>query len=312
MPETREFSEERIYMNTKVRIRIFSDLGTVSSRDLIKEAFSKFDYVTEKYTRFNQTSELSSLNRNSGHFHKVNPELFTLIEKLIQYSTLTEGAFDPTIIDLLEMYGFKKDSNYEELKDENLLKNIQTYLKTRPSFRDIKFDKTNSAIKLQAGQRIDLGSIGKGLAIDLAASVLEPVNNFIINAGGDIRAHGSKPDGPWTVGLAQHELPNKGVGGGYFGHINIINQSLAASGGWGRRVRFFHHLLNPKTGMPINEVSQTFTLANDAQTADVWATILFASGKQGPDLLDTTEEIEGMIVFADGSTYCSRGFSFIS
>ncbi|KXK08384.1 MAG: Thiamine biosynthesis lipoprotein ApbE precursor [candidate division WS6 bacterium OLB21] len=159
---------------------------------------------------------------------------------------------------------------------------------------------------------VDLGSIGKGLAIDLAASVLEPVNNFIINAGGDIRAHGSKPDGPWTVGLAQHELPNKGVGGGYFGHINIINQSLAASGGWGRRVRFFHHLLNPKTGMPINEVSQTFTLANDAQTADVWATILFASGKQGPDLLDTTEEIEGMIVFADGSTYCSRGFSFIS
>ncbi|HRP37104.1 MAG TPA: FAD:protein FMN transferase, partial [Candidatus Dojkabacteria bacterium] len=151
----------------------------------------------------------------------------------------------------------------------------------------IKLNKNNKTVQFAPRQRIDLGSIGKGYAIDLAYDVLEDFPAFMINAGGDIRIKGPKPDGEnWKIGLYKSQLPNQALPkDAYTGIIELENGSVCGSGGWARKVRFFHHLINPKTGFPINEITQTYVIAPKAIEADSWATVLFTMGERGLPLL---------------------------
>lgn len=288
-------------MNTIIRITLFSDKSTIYTQQKIQDAFGCFDQVVKKYTRFSPKSELSMLNNSGGKPIKVSQELFNLIEYMLSLAHLTNGSYDPTIIDLLETYGYDQKSSFENLEDPKLYDKIQELINIRPHFSSIKLNKKNSTIELARKQRLDLGSVGKGYAIDLAYNELSEFPAFMINAGGDIRVKGPKSDGEkWEIGLQKSQAPNKSVPKDeLIGKIQMNEGSLCGSGGWARRVRFFHHLLNPKTGMPINTISQTFTYAKTAMEADAWATILFTLGAEGLKLLED-QRISGMVVSNDG------------
>lgn len=301
----KKFEQEEVFMNTRINIQVFSDLGTVKTKEKLQEAFRCFDYVVKKYTRFDPKSELSKLNNSGGMPHKVSKELFELIEYMLELAKETNGAYDPTIIDLLESYGYKADSDFTELDDPKLYENIQKLIKARPSPSEIKLDKKNLTLTLAKRQRIDLGSIGKGYAIDLAYEKLKDTHSFMINAGGDIRVKGPKPDGnPWTISLYYAQLPNKKLHKDMtLGNVELNQGSICGSGGWARKVRYFHHLLNPKTGIPINEISQTYVQAPTAMEADAWATVLFVTGKAGLKLIKNP--IKGIIVNSSGDLFKS-------
>lgn len=293
---------ERVFMNTQIKISVISDKGTVYTHGKINDAFDQFDYVVKKFTRFDSLSELSKLNTSSGKAFVVSPELYKLVSYAIDIANKTDGAFDPTVIDLLEAYGYDKESNYSQLDNPKLMERIKHISSTRPSFKGIIFNESNSTITLKKGQRIDLGSIGKGYAIDLAKKALEEFDSFIINAGGDVYAKGNSKEGkPWKIGLYKTPLPGKERSKeDMFGAVELKNQCIAGSGGWARRVKFFHHLLNPKTGLPINNVSQTYVIANNAMDADSWATALFTMGESGLKLLKKNG-FEGIIVNSSGA-----------
>lgn len=298
----RKIEQEKVFMNTVIRITLFTDKSTVYTQQKIQDAFGCFDEVVKKYTRFSSKSELSSLNNSGGKTTKVSEELFNLIEYMLQLAQLSGGSYDPTIIDLLETYGYDQKSNFENLDDPKLYDKIQELIKIRPHFSLIKLNRLNLTVNLAKRQRLDLGSVGKGYAIDLAYKALIEFPAFMINAGGDIRVKGPKPDGKeWEIGLQKTQVPNRAlVENQLIGRVNLKEGSICGSGGWARRVRFFHHLLNPKTGMPINSISQTFTYAKTAMEADAWATILFTLGVDGLSLLEKGK-IQGVVVDNDGS-----------
>lgn len=289
-------------MNTLIQMTLFSDKATVYTQQKIQAAFDCFDQVVKKYTRFSPRSELSALNNSGGTPMKVSSELFMLIKYMLELAKLSNGSYDPTIIDLLETYGYDQKSTFENLDDPNLYLKIQKLIKTRPHFSSIKLDSKDLTIELAKRQRLDLGSVGKGYAIDLAYDLLEEFPSFMINAGGDIRVKGPKPDGSkWEIGLQKTQAPNKGLTEEkLIGRVQLNQGSLCGSGGWARKIKFFHHLLNPKTGMPINSISQTFTFAETAMKADAWATILFTLGFDGLQLLEA-QGISGMVIGNDGS-----------
>lgn len=298
----RKIEQEKVFMNTVIRITLFTDKSTVYTQQKIQYAFGCFDEVVKKYTRFSSKSELSSLNNSGGKTTKVSEELFNLIEYMLQLAQLSGGSYDPTIIDLLETYGYDQKSNFENLDDPKLYDKIQELIKIRPHFSLIKLNRSNLTVNLAKRQRLDLGSVGKGYAIDLAYKALIEFPAFMINAGGDIRVKGPKPDGKeWEIGLQKTQVPNRAlVENQLIGRVNLKEGSICGSGGWARRVRFFHHLLNPKTGMPINSISQTFTYAKTAMEADAWATILFTLGVDGLSLLEKGK-LQGVVVDNDGS-----------
>jgi thiamine biosynthesis lipoprotein len=228
---------------------------------------------------------------------------------MLSLAEITNGVFDPTIIDLLEAYGYDAGYHFAKLDDPQLNDEVAKLVKSRPSWRDIELDENKLTIKLAPQQRLDLGSVGKGFAIDLAYDVLNVFESFIINAGGDVRSKGEKNGHePWTVGLEQHPLPNRPPEPAkVIGTVELRNQALAGSGGWARRVKFFHHLLDPQTGLPRNEISQSFVLAPTALDADAWATVLFLLGQPGLDLL-AQQNLEGLIIMLDGENVTSKNF----
>lgn len=309
--QTRKIEREQVFMNTIVRIILYSDKPTIFTEEKLQEAFNCFADVVKKYTRFNSKSELAKLNNSGGKPQKVSREFFELIEFMLNLVNLTNESYDPTIIDLLESYGFSKDKNYEVLDDPGLFDRIQKLVQTRPNPSQIKLDRENYTVILAPRQRLDLGSIGKGYAVDLAYQVLEDFPAFMVNAGGDIRVKGPKPDEtPWEVGLDYSQLPNKKLHQEkLLGTIQLTDGSICGSGGWARKVKFFHHLLNPKTGTPINEISQTYVVAPTALEADPWATVLFTMGRPGLDLLEE-RGYTGLILDKNSKIYTTKNFKY--
>jgi thiamine biosynthesis lipoprotein len=181
----------------------------------------------------------------------------------------------------------------------------------RPSYKDIHLDKKNLTITLAPKQRLDMGSIGKGYAIDLAYEVLSEFPGYIINAGGDIRAKGENLLGkPWSIALYKAQLPNKIPDRhNILGKISLRNQSIAGSGGWARRVGFFHHLINPRSGLPENNSSQSYVLADEAISADAWATTVFILGQPGIELAKRMG-LEALLIDSQGQIFKTDGFLY--
>ncbi|GAB4284338.1 MAG: hypothetical protein Kow0081_1420 [Candidatus Dojkabacteria bacterium] len=270
------------FMNTLITFKVIRETeSTVDLLNSIEEGFGEFDRIVKKFTRFNENSELSNLNRQGGNWVKVSGEFFFLIEKMLEVANKSNGAFDPTVVDYLEVYGYDKNYDFSRLDNPKKLNAlVEKITKRRKSWKEIKLDKDNLRVKLAEGQKIDLGGIGKGYAIDLAFKHLSEVaKNFLIDAGGDIRVKGKNQNNEvWKIDLMTKDKKGK------FRNIGVVEledgRAIASSGSWARRVKQFHHLINPKTGKPVEKkYSTVYVEAENALTADAWATALFVNPK---------------------------------
>lgn len=290
------FSFEKIVMNTIIHLKIVTDEDEIIVKPLAKNSLKHFDYVVDKFSRFDSDSELSRLNGNNDRYYKVSEELYSLIEKTEELYNLSSGAYDPTILDVLEKYGFDKNKDYSLVDNqEKLEQELSLILKNRKNFKHIKFNKKELKINL-SGTRIDLGGIGKGYAIDLACDYLlkNNIENFVLNAGGDIRAHGMNESGNiWTAGLSIPKQPDS-----IFGKITLNNCSLASSGTWANKYKSFNHLIDTSSSRSLQKDIQTFVVSEKSIDTDSLATVLALMGQKGLELLQT-KKIGGMIVQND-------------
>ena len=309
------YCEEQVFMNTIVRIQVISDKGAIFTKKKTHSSYANFGKVVQKYSRFLETSELSILNKNSGKKMTVSEELFKLVSLSLSLAKISGGAFDPTIIDLLETYGYDKKQDFSKLDDPGLYDEIKKMVKNRPSYREIELDAKNLTIKLAPNQKIDLGSVGKGYAIDLTYKELKKeFEHFLINAGGDVRVSGLNDKGLyWKIMLYKAPLPNKAINPeDYIGMIEMEpGTSIASSGGWARRIGAFHHLLSPFDGLPINVQSQCYVVAPTAIEADSWSTLLFVEGKTALPKL-RRKNFAGLLIDFQGNISQSDNFYYSS
>lgn len=308
------YSAERVLMNTIIRIQVTSTKGTVFTKEKIEEAFSCFDHVIEHFSRFNRKSELSLLNKGELAGETLSQELYDLIKLALDTAYLTKGIYDPTIIDLLNAYGYDSASSFKGLKNPKLADEIKKLIQNRPSFKEIELDSEKRMVKLVKGQKLDLGSVAKGYAVDLALDFLSKYGfeGILVNAGGDVRALGVNPAHlPWQIALYKAQLPNQSFDDKRpsWGNVELLDESISGSGGWARRVGLFHHLINTASGFPQNDISQTFVIAPTATESDLWATVLFLMGKNALPLLQK-KGYKGMAVDFKGAIYKSPQFIY--
>ena len=108
--------KQKNIMNTVLTIKIVANDKEIEIvNNCIQNSFKIFDYVVERFSRFIDSSELNFLNKNQGRWTKVSEELFYLVKYSLNLAKLTNGYFDPTIIDLLEMYGYDKNYDFSKL-----------------------------------------------------------------------------------------------------------------------------------------------------------------------------------------------------
>jgi thiamine biosynthesis lipoprotein len=302
-------------MSTKVDIQLFSNKGKVDINHALDNAAEEFFRITSTYTRFSKDSELSRLNLSPDTACKVSKEFFKLIEFMLELAKFSNGKYDPTVIDLLELHGYKNSFNAKEIKKyQKRVVNMKNYLRKRASYKEIKLDPKNKTVMLRSKQKLDLGAVGKGYAIDCAVKSLSKVSsNFLISAGGDVYARGKNlhEKRPWRAEMrVQFSTQDKLLSIGYY-ELDPKGQALASSGSWARSVGKFHHLIDIQTGKPQKQNIQSFVVARGSLLADGLATVLFLCGKSYLDKIAKKYKSEGFLIDKYEKFYASDRYKLI-
>lgn len=193
-----------------------------------------------------------------------------------QLAEQSEHLFNPAIGHLIDIWGFHKDNPEGQKPPE--AKAIEDWVKKNPRMSDL----TINGFKLQSSNnsvKLDFGAFGKGVGIDRAIETLREmgINNAIVNAGGDLRAIGSRAGKPWRIAIKRPS------GAGVLGVIKTSSdESIFTSGDYERNFTYegkrYHHIIDPRTGYPAEGVSSVTVIHSNATTADAAATALFVAG----------------------------------
>ena len=212
----------------------------------------------------------------AGESVKVIPSLIPIIEQSTELSRNSEGLFDPAIGGLLNLWGFQSDGRPNGPPPDK--GEIGKWVKASPRMGDLTLEgdtlrSDNPAVQL------DFGAFAKGYAVDLAIARLREfgIDNAIINAGGDLRAIGSKGGKPWRVGIRHPQ------GQGVLAALEVSgDESVFTSGNYERYREYegvhYNHILDPRTGMPVEGVTSVTVIHNNGAVADAAATALVVAG----------------------------------
>ncbi|HMK13188.1 MAG TPA: FAD:protein FMN transferase, partial [Acidimicrobiales bacterium] len=151
-------------MGTTVRIIVGE-----CPRPLLAWATDELERLESSWSRFRVESELSSLNASTGEPVAVSDVLWSALQRCDHLWRATEGAFDPTVLDALERWGY--DRSFERVNRDDPSPVAAATAEQR-GWRHVTLDRGSHCVRLDAGVRIDLGGIGKGLAADRIAQGL--------------------------------------------------------------------------------------------------------------------------------------------
>ncbi len=306
-------------MNTDVVVIVGNpETLLVRATAAVDEVEKLFEANEAAMSRFRPESELSSLNRSSGKSFRASPLLFEVLRAAIDAARTTHGIFDPTVLSALVTAGY--DRSFEFLKADGSdgheaggtrrAESSNGPAQGSCSWRDIKLDDSSRSITLPRGCAVDLGGIGKGWTVDQAAAILQSFADFAVDAGGDIYAAGTQRDGSaWTIGVADPVHPDRDLA-----LLAVSDRAVATSTVGKRRWlgsdgREMHHLIDPRTGQPSQgDVTSATVVAESVTRAEVLAkTALLLGSRDGESFLDNQQEIDWMLVLADGDTRRSAG-----
>jgi len=262
---------------------------------LVRQTFFE---VERCLSRFIPDSELSALNRSGGEPFQASSLLFEAVSLAIRAAEDTNGVFDPTVLAALGQVGY--DRSFEQIGHAGRPIYPLPEKAIRPDHRAVLCDPGTHRIRLTAGQRIDLGGIGKGLAVDRALAATAFLPDRCIAAGGDIAVRGNaEPDGGWTVAL---EDSGKEAGRSIRVRDAAVATSTTLKRRWLVAGREQHHLIDTGTGQPAaTSVRSVTVIAESCVQADVAAKTALVLGDTGMAFLER-HGVHGFSVHLDGSS----------
>ncbi|MFB3920204.1 MAG: FAD:protein FMN transferase [Terriglobia bacterium] len=244
------------------------------------QAFEEIDRIDRQMSNYQPESELSALNRAAARRPAlVEPKLFALIADSVRISEETSGAFDITVGPLMKAWGFFRGQGRVPTTDE------LAQVMTRVGYRHIQLDRARRTVSFEReGVELDLGGIAKGYAVDVAAEVLRAngVERALISSGtSSVYALGSPPDQRgWKVTIRDPFEAGKAADTVY-----LRNYSLAVSGSYEKFFtvagKTYAHIMDPRTGLPVEGMLQTAVLAPTAAASDALSTACFVMGSKG-------------------------------
>jgi len=308
----RKLSRHAKVMGTVVSLTVWGqDERTVASA--ARAVFDEFDRVNMLMSSWLEESAVARINSAAGNgkFVQVDKEVMSVIVMSQQASKASKGAFDITVGSFRGLWKFDEDID-GSIPDAKAVKARKKLV----NYRDLTVDAKRNRVKLKRkGQRITLGGVAKGYAVDRAVKILRErgVVDFILQAGGDLYVAGKKGAKPWMVGIRDP----RGERHASFARIELENKTFSTSGDYerallktddkGNKTRY-HHILDPKTGRPATRSRSVTVMADDAITADIWSTALFVMGAQkGMKLVEKKKGVEAVFVDSNNKLHISSG-----
>ena len=289
-------------MASDVTIWLPGRAGDARAIDAVARATRVVGDVGRECSRFDPESSLSKANARPDRWHRVTPRCFSAIEAAHSAYASTKGRFDPRVLDDLVALGY--DRSFELLGGAGAAPAGRARRPHRPAATAWRprFHGADHAVHLD-GARVDLGGIGKGLALRWAADVLRPVAcDFLLEAGGDCSLHGRAPDGgDWKVGV---EDPFGGAApvAVLAGRDCAITTSSTRLRRWSAGGVAAHHLIDPRTGLPGGEGLAAVTVAGaDPARSEVLSKTLFLAGADAVAREARRGAVAALWVRTDGS-----------
>ena len=259
----------------EVTLPLREQAGVLVARDALDEV----DRLEQQLTIFRESSEVNFVNRNAGAgFVTVEASLFALLLLCQELYRETEGAFDITSGPLSRCWGFLKRQGRvpepDELEEARSLVGSDKLLLDRAR-RAIRFALT--------GVEINLGSIGKGYALDrMTATIRGRVWAALLSAGSSsIRAIGSGERGHrgWVVGIRHPRYKGRRMA-----VLRMRDCAMATSGSeeqfFEHRGKRYGHIIDPRSGLPAGRVTGVTVIARSAAVADALATAFYVGGPE--------------------------------
>ena len=248
-------------------------------------------------------SELCRINREAARQPvPLSEEMFNLLARALDFSRLTEGAFDISYAAVGQLYDYRKHLRPSEqaLQAARACVGWQ-HLQLEPRARTLRF--------AREGVRIDLGGFAKGHAVDRAVTLLarRGVRHAYVSAGGDSRVLGDRRGRPWSVAIRDPRRASERVA-----VLPLEDVSVSTSGDYERYFEVggerLHHLIDPATGKSPNGVRSVTILASDGLSSEALSKAVFVMGvRRGLALVESLSGVDAVIVDAQGVLHASSG-----
>ena len=252
-------------------------------------------------------SEVSRLNRGGGGV--LSEDTAALLAAALSAYDETDGAFDCTILPLMELWGFPSGTLHVPA-DGELAETLAVTGSDRLSLAD-------GVLTMESGTAVDLGGIAKGYA---SARLMEIFRSFgvghaIVSLGGNVQCLGDKPDGSlWRCGI-RNPVISAGADD-VIGVVTVRDRAVITSGSYERRLtdeatgRTYHHILDPVTGCPAETGLASVTIiSEDGTLADAMSTACFVMGPEKAEAFwrERSDSFDMILILSDGTIRITEG-----
>lgn len=281
--------------------------GAQAALDRAEDVFTG---VAASCTRFDPQSPLMQANAQPRRWHAVPAQLFAALEEAHEAHVATGGAFDPRVLRRLQDWGYDRTLAFRSgdvsVPDGAPPGSSAGRRATKRAWKP-RFDRAASAVRL-GRDPVDLGGIGKGLAVRWAADALSGAGSaFLVEAGGDLYAAGAGPEGDgWHVGVEDPRNGSEPVAVLRLADLGCATSSIRVRH-WRVAGREVHHIIDPRTGEPADSGLLSVTVVGpDTARAEVWSKALFLAGRGRVRALADERDIAALLVDEDGVVGVSR------
>lgn len=294
-------SETIFALDTFVTITLYN-----SNEEILKNALDMCVSYENLFSRTIKTSDIYKINNSGGKAVEVSAETIELLKKCGEFYLLSDGVFDAAIGSVTELWKFSDNSSPP---DAAVLKEAVSHI----GFKNIIITESHVALR-DTQTKLDVGGIAKGYIADKIAAYLkslQPDIAAIIDLGGNIVTVGEKSKNSkerlWNVGIKNP------FGESLSGILELSECSVVSSGAYQRYFTFqgktYHHILDTKTGMPVeSDVAGVTVITKSSADGDALSTILFCKGVgEGLAFAESLDGVEAVFIGKDGKMSCTSG-----
>jgi FAD:protein FMN transferase len=266
-----------VAMGSAYSVAVYGDDRT-RMEEAVDAAFEEVRRLDQMLSNYKPESELSEINRFAAERPvTVTPEMFGLLAACVEYSRLSEGAFDITVGPLMKVWGFYKGTGKLPHRAEIL------GALDRVGYGNILLDASNRTVRFRRpGVELDPGGIGKGYAVDRMIEVLKQygIRTALVSASGSsIYGLGAPPgEKGWRVQIRDPKDETKSVA-----EVFLKDESMSTSGNYEKffraEGRVYSHIMDPRTGWPAQGVLSVSAVAPRTLDTEAWTKPLFVNGR---------------------------------
>jgi len=259
--------------------------------------------VNAQMSTYDPKSSISLYNTAAkGTWHEIPKEFAYVLDAALELAEISQGAFDPTIGPLVNLWGFGPTARGEEIPSEDTIAQVQK----RIGWQRVERRAKGNEIYQPGGVYLDLSAIAKGYAVDLVGEYLTEigVQGWLVDIGGDLRTYGRKANGElWHIAV---ERPQPGQREAT-SVLALGDKAVATSGDYrnfyATEEGQFSHTVDPRTGKPVAHGLASVTVLHEScMIADGLATLLTVLGPEEGLRFAEQEGLEVLLIVRDKTT----------